>query len=56
LILFLNGPPLLIGEACRFASARFWLIITKVERKLSDVDGSCSEGDEALDLRSTLCP
>src|SRR6478672_7125982 len=37
-VLLLHGHPLLAGDHLRFASARFWLIITKVERKIASSD------------------
>ena len=34
-VLLLDGPPLPSVMTCRLASPRFWLIITKVERKIA---------------------
>jgi len=34
-VLFLDGTPLQVGDRWRLASARFWLIITNVERKIA---------------------
>ena len=34
-VLLFHRLPLLVATTCRFASARFWLIITKVERKIA---------------------
>jgi hypothetical protein len=35
LVLLTDRPPLQVATTCRFASARLWLIITNVERKIA---------------------
>ena len=35
LVLLLDGLPLLVGDDLALASARFWLIITNVDRKIA---------------------
>ena len=38
LVFFLDGLPLVVGQDLAFSSARFWLIITKVDRKIASSD------------------